>query len=107
VFDHHIQPRSRIHYKPDVIDSLKKPPPKVLKTTSKVGDFYKALIAATEGVEALRSRGLIDDEFMRDYNPQYLDGRVFVRLEGIRRRLEIYCRGKPFFEQNFEPEGVV
>ena len=70
-----------------------------------IGDLEKAMDWENEGKkEKLKVEGLIDDEFIRDYNPKVRDGIVRIRLEGILSRLSLY---KEKFSSKYTEQNII
>lgn len=101
VFYHQLEPRERISYV-NVFEALMKPVPKTIRKGGKIGDLHKLRMYAEDYKDLLLEKELIDNEWIEDYQPRIeSDGRIFIRLTGIRKRLAQYSKGSPFLEQNF------
>lgn len=103
-FYHQLEPRARVAYR-GVIDAFLKPAPAALRKNSAVGDF-PLVRRFVEGDQAVREKGLVDQDFLADYHPRVDGGRVFIRLDGVRDRLDQYTEGTPFLEQNITVRRV-
>ncbi len=103
VFYHQLEPKLNPDYKGMILAFIKGAPDKLTKR-SQIGDLVKSkMIAESNLGDALKKKGLIDDSFMKDYNPSIRDGETFIRLEGAISRLKNYKKTKnhpPKLEQN-------
>jgi len=90
-FIHQIEPRTKTSYS-DIIDAFMKEPPKQITTRSRIGDLFLARMVKGEepGERFLREKGLVDDKFIREYNPVIREDEIYVRLNGIIKKLEFY-----------------
>jgi|GEM_PF-6576317 len=90
VFIHQLEPRKRKQYS-KIYQALVKERPKKLTENSRIGDFEKIKLMILAGAEGeLRELGLVDDEFMQDYQPHVRNGRIYVRLNGLIKRIGEY-----------------
>jgi hypothetical protein len=109
VFIHQLEPRTIYSHK-EIIDSLIKEPPKELKKNSRIGDLKKVELMLLKNLDdVLKKKGLIDEEFISDYKPVRRGDDVFVKLKGVKKRLEKYeeiCSNR-YIEQNIfqRPKG--
>ncbi|MBI2670676.1 hypothetical protein HYX18_01710 [Candidatus Woesearchaeota archaeon] len=87
----------------DIINAFIKEKPEVLKTNSVFGDLVKAQIYKNEEEKnKLQQKGLLDEEFEIYYKPRIRSGDIYIRLNGVIRRLEVYKKKYtiPSFEKN-------
>lgn len=101
-FKHQLEPRETTSYEP-IIDSFLREVPKVIKSNSRIGDFVIISMIAEGNVELLMQKKMLKDEFIQDYDPQKEEGKTYIRIAGLKKRLEDYTKKNtsPTLEQNF------
>lgn len=101
-FKHQIEPRDNISYEP-IIAAFIKETPKVLKSNSTIGDLVMVNMIEKGQDQGLRDKGLIKEDFLIDYDPQGEGGSAYIRIAGLKKRLEGYTKNKTnqTIEQNF------
>ena len=102
-FIHQLEPRTGYSYR-DILDAFINPAPERIAKNSKIGDFIKVVMMMSDDglAETLRNKGLVSDEFVASYKPVRREENVYVRLEGVLKRLESYRAHftTPTVEQN-------
>ncbi len=89
-FQHIIIPRYLIKYQ-KVIESLTKEPPRNITKKSKIGDMEKIKLIIIDGAEEfLKEKKLLDEHFLNDYKPTRAGDRIFLRADGILKRVRDY-----------------
>jgi hypothetical protein len=101
-FKHQIEPREGISYEPVISEFIKEAPEKI-RSNSTIGDLIMVNMIGTEAGKILTEKGIIKDEFLQDYDPQTEDGEMYIRIAGLKKRLEEYTKKNtgPTIEQNF------
>ena len=99
-FRHLITPESTPQNK-QLMDKLIKPAPKRLTTKSTIGEYVLLQIWKNQA-QVLTEKKLIDEDFLKDYNPRLLGERVFISLEGVIKRFTNYRKEfiKPSLNQH-------
>lgn len=104
IFVNQLEVRKNRKHKDIVYSFIKPAPEKRIQKRSKIGDFVKINMIKRENAEnLLREKEQIDDQFMNDYKPTIRKGKIYVSLDGIRRRLTQYnfkLVSPPNVEQN-------
>lgn len=101
-FKHQIEPREGTSYEP-IISEFTKEAPEKLRSNSTIGDLVMISMMGTEAGKILTEKGIIKDEFLQDYDPQTEDGEMYIRIEGLKKRLDDYTKKNTTqnIEQNF------
>lgn len=101
-FKHQIEPRENTSYEP-IINAFIKEIPKVLKSNSIIGDLIMINMIEKGQAQGLKDKGLLKEEFLTDYDPQREDESVYIRITGLKKRLEEYTKNNTTSttEQNF------
>jgi hypothetical protein len=91
-FVHQLEPRFTPKHK-DILYAFIKEKPKRFTKRSKFGDFVKAQMLVDKGeAKVLEDKGLVDSAFRETYQPIRRKEKVFVRLYGLRDKLEEYYK---------------
>ncbi len=101
-FKHQIEPRETVSYEP-IIDSFLKEVPKVIKSNSKIGDLTLIDLISEGKKEWLQEKKVLSEDFLKDYDPQKEEGKTYIRIEGLKKRLQEHTKKNttPTIEQNF------
>lgn len=89
IFYHQIEPRTSPKHA-EVVEAFTKPVPSRITRVSKIGDFELLKLMHQMPYEELEKKGLINEEFKKDYAPEFTLDTMFVRLEGVIKRLNFY-----------------
>jgi hypothetical protein len=100
-FVHQLEPRKSPKHKDVVYAFIKEAPENITKRT-RIGDLVKVEMLMNGDRDMLEEKGLVDDEFIETYKPVRRADAAYVRLEGVKERLEHYrdATAKPTVEQN-------
>ncbi|MEM4244926.1 MAG: hypothetical protein QW404_00430 [Candidatus Nanoarchaeia archaeon] len=101
-FKHQIEPREIVAYEP-IIDSFLKEVPKVIKSNSRIGDLVLINLIHEGKKEWLQEKKVLSEEFLKDYDPQKEDDKTYIRIEGLKKRLQEHTKKNTTLtiEQNF------
>ena len=110
-FIHQIEPRQSYKHA-SIYNQFAKELPRKITKKSKTGDLMliQAIRNDPSFKNALLEKGLIDESFLNDYDPQLRGGYMLVRLQGVIDRFDHYknkvYRSEPSIEQNITIERV-
>lgn len=102
IFIHQLEPRERKEYS-KIISALSKKAPKNITQKSNFGDIQKIKLIMLENAEnKLKEQKLIDDEFLSCYEPKLINGNIFIKLDGLSKKIEDYEQEfkSSYIEQN-------
>ncbi len=99
---HQIEPREITDY-PGIINLFIKEAPEKIRSNSRIGDLI-LLKMMEQGIEQkILEKGLVNEDFIKDYDPKREDGKMYIRIQGLKKRAEEYYRNNKSssLEQNF------
>jgi len=94
VFIQQLEPRKSVKYK-NVVEALIKDAPQKITKRSRIGD-----LVLIENFDNFKESGFVNEKFIEDYDPRRYEGSMYIRLFGIKKRVEQYI--KEFEESNIE-----